>query len=66
MHQAMHYEADSQSMRSSKSIIISAEQLAEKKRDILRRSNDRLQKLAQQSLEYDLNYKEHQKSHTQI
>lgn len=59
--QLQHYE-DSQSMRSSKSIILSAEQLAEKKRDILRRSNDRLKNLAQKSIEYDLSYMEQQQS----
>jgi hypothetical protein len=39
--------SDVQSMRSSKSIIVTPEQLAERKKDILRRSNDRLKFLAE-------------------
>ena len=44
------------SMHSSQSIIMTSEQLAEKKREILRRSNDRLRTLADKSIEYDERY----------
>ena len=43
-------------MHSSQSIIVTSEQLAEKKREILRRSNDRLRNLADKSLEYEERY----------
>jgi formate dehydrogenase maturation protein FdhE len=49
----MSYQGEATSMRSSGSIIVSPTELVQKKKDILRRSNDRLQKLAEKSFEYD-------------